>query len=302
MRKVGPTPLEFRSYNTCKHQERVFSFSSDHGKLVVTEAILGKETRCVRVTTELDCNKGGDSCIACCSLGQHMLVIAGKDEDMSAALVSVDEGQMTESTTHITALIVESKKEWLDWPYLCPVSENRALLYFNWWDSMWYCDIKDQALTVKKLATRMPSVYGFCTVPLRLPDGKLLVAGAFPYSNDITLISCGEELKFEKVGEIPGERRYLASTVLIKERFVVGFGGWNGNGYLRDLWIFDLQTYKASPVTRDGEWHSADQLVPLVAHCDTLYLLRGQSNSISFSKLASLIQDATIRSAFLALV
>jgi len=146
----------------------------------------------------------------------------------------------------------------------------------------------------------MPSSFGFCTVPLRLPDGKLFAAGAWHPSRDITLISCDEEPAFERIGNIPGERRYQVSTVLLADRFVVGCGGFSETP-LDDLWIFDLRGHRGSPVTKRGEWHRADCFIPLVAQNNSLYLVGGEEttsiHSISLQTFSELIQDADIQEA-----
>jgi len=223
---------------------------------------------------------------------------AGKEYVVFAALVEVDEGPLDASTLHATELTVEGDKEWSDTPYLCSVSDSRALLYFNDQGDMWYCDVTARTLTMKKLKTRIPDTGGFNNLPLHLPDGRLLVTeGWYPYDKGIIVITPGEVPAFEKIGEIPGQPRYWTSTVLIGGRFMVGFGGLN-DSRPGDIWIFDFQTRRGSAVTSEGEWHPPDILVPLVVQGGTLYLADGPIYSISLQALSELIQDIDVQAAF----
>jgi len=277
-------------------------FSAASGKLRVTEVLLGDKAQCVSVTANLKCKVDYDLYLACCSLGQHILIMGGKrGGDSFAVLMDIVEAKRHKSPIQITKPKLKGEMDWSDWPFLSPVSESRALLYFAGRNSMWYCDVTGKTLTRMKLVATMPVNHGFYTVPVRLPSGKLLVAGASPYSNGITAISPDDESGFEKIGEIPGEARRMTSTVLIGEQFLLGFGGWK-DGSLADLWIFDLQTHRDSHVRREGNWHPADELVPLVVQDDSVYLVSGEYtssiHSLSFCALASLVKDLTVRSAF----
>jgi len=279
----------------------VFHLSQVFGRLQVAEVILGESARCVSVATGVDCKSYDDSLIACCSLGGHILVTGGSGKDVFAALVDTEGEELEDSAVHITELIVKGGEEWSEGPCLCSVSDSRVLLYWLFRDTMWHCDVNKGAFIMKRLAAKMPTAQGFFTVPIRLPNGKLLVAGALPSSKDITLITANRKTKFEKVGEIPGEARTGASVVLVLERFVVGFGGWN-KGFLGDLWVFDLRTRRGSFVRKEGEWHLADWHLPLVVQHDVLYLVGGETsrsiNCIPLSTLASLISHSAVRSAF----
>jgi len=297
MKRVGSVIEEFLSYNTCDHHGRVLHFSQEQQKLRVTEVLLGESTQCVSITTETNCKTDDDWLIACCSLGEHMLVMAGWLSDVFAALVEVGEGLLDESTVHLTELTIEGDKKLVDWPYLCPISNTRVLLYFAGRYSMWYCDINTTTITMKKLLSEMPTDWGFNTLPLCLPNGALLLAGADLPSTDITLLYSDDDPTFRKIGELPGPARCLTSTILIGDRFVVGFGG-RADVCLDDLWIFDLQTLKGSALRREGQWHQRDQLVSLVVQNNTLYLLGGENSksvhSISFQALSRLISSYPI--------
>jgi len=229
--------------------------------------------------------------------------MAGKNKDaVFAGLVDVDEGPLTESTIHVTKLSVEGDIEWAYWPFLCSVSENRAMLFFRMQNSMWYCDVKERTLRMRRLETTMPSYGGFCSLPFCLPNGSLLVVGERLGSDDITLISCGEEPTFDIVGKVPRAKGCYTSLVLVGERFMVGFGGEEDFIFLDNLWTFDLQSHKSSAIAKDGDWHLQDTLVPLVVQDDTLYLIGGENtpfiNSISLQALSELIQDIDVQTAF----
>ena len=129
------------------------------------------------------------------------------------------------------------------------------------------------------------------------------MAGSYPQSTDITLITCDEVARFEKIGDIPGVARDEASLVLVRDRFVVGFGG-TASSRQNDLWIFDLKTRRASQVGQRGDWHPRGCLVPLVFQGDTIYLISGWGSSsvhcISLTSLADLIRNTSVRIAFCA--
>lgn len=265
----------------------------------MVEVILGGNVRCERVATGVDCRTRFYSHITCCSLGKHMLVMAGEGQEVFSALFDVRKGPLTASTLRITELAVEGDKLWSQWPSLCSVSGKRALLYFCGQDDMWYCDIRGKRLRMRKLATKMPMCNGFGTVPIRVPGERLLVAGEGRRCTDISLITPNDEPTFEKIGEIPGAGRWWTSTALVGERFVLGFGGTNLGGNLDDLWVFDLRTRKGCPVTKNGEWHPETCWTFLGVKDGTLYILGGNDSTtahcIPLVTLPSLILCGAVR-------
>lgn len=267
----------------------------------MTEAFLGDTVRFQSLVTGVGCSVGDDDAIGCCSLGARLLVMAGCNPELFAVLVDLDAGELSETSVHITVLHPEADIRWLHWPYLCGTSERQALLYFNMHDEGWLCTVADTSLYLTRMQTRFPVSGGFATVPTRLPDGRLIAAGSWPDSKDITVITVGEDLAFERVGTIPGVERDSASTILIGERFLVNTGGWR-MAYLDDFWIFDTQTRKGCQVRKEGAWHPADDWVVTAVKDNTLYLIGGENTrsvtSISLEDLAPLIVDGTIRSAF----
>jgi len=277
----------------------VLHFSPYSGKLRVTEVILGEKATCVYATTTVRCPFQYDVYIACCSIGEHILVMAGKGRRILAFLLDIDDGDLCTSIIHITKLKVKGKTTWFAWPYLCSISDTRALLYFHWQDGVWYWDLEDRSLVMRATTIDMPSGRCFETVPIRIPGGKLFVAGAFPYSRNITLITPDERLTCTKIGDIPGVARDATSAVLIGQRFVVSFGGWNNNyAHLDDLWIFDLQCCKVSTVEKKGSWPPRGELNILVVQDGILYLIGKSINCIPISTLALLITSPGFRSTF----
>jgi len=304
MKLVGSAPWEFWSSRTMEHRGRVFNLSQDSQRLRITEVLLGEEVQCVSVTTGVDSKTDDDRCIVCCSFGEQILVMSGKqEEDASAVLVGIDEGPLSKASVHVTELTVEGDKVWDTFPYLCAVSENRALLYFYDRNSMWYCDIKGTTLAMRKLTTEMPGDQGFGVVPLRLPDGRLFVAGAaWPESTDIVLITPNEEPTFEKVGEMPGVPRSGPSTILIGSRLVLSFGGSVRREYTDEFWIYDIKTHKVSPMAQGEEWYGDNVWSTLVIHDDKLYSIGGYVASSIYScplrRFARLIRLVSVRFAF----
>jgi len=229
------------------------------------------------------------------------LVTAGERKRDFAALVDVGGTPLSLEEVQVGVLTIVGDAQCPATAFLCPISETRVLMYSNKQDGMWYCDITGTLMTLKKLSTTMPASQGFCAVPLRLPDGELLVAGARPWSRQLTLLSVDEEPTFKVIGNISGRARCYASTILLGERLVVGFGGYNGAA-LDDLWIFDIQTRKSCQVGRYGEWPSAAWSVPMTVRGGSLYIFGWRQDqeihSITFTDLFELIPDDAIRTAF----
>lgn len=300
MKALGPAPSGFSSLNTCVHNERVFHFSPSDGKLSMTEAVLGEAMDYATVQLNVECGSESGR-VGCCSLGERLLALVGKGEegdDISAALIAVDDGKLNETKVHVSNLAVVGDREWDNWPALCQVSSERVLLYFGSQNYMWYCDIAGNTLTMKKLSVQMPTRGGFGAVPIPLPAGRMLVAGSDPESNDIIQISNDEEPRFSRVGTVPGSERCDTSILLIRGNFVLGFGGHNNE----DLWVFDLKVRRGSLVKIEGNWHQSDFWVPLALRGDVVYLLGGWCSetvhTISLEVISRLIQDKAIRTAF----
>jgi len=297
MKNLGKVPGDFTASNTCQHQGRLFHFSPDDWKLRVTELILGEKLQHWGLTFCIDCKSNYDFRIGCCSIGQSILVMGGDGGNVFAAIVWVSSDSPGDMNFFVTQITVNGDLRWKNDPLLCGVSDNRALLYFGGEKTMYYCDIEGFIVTMRKLATETPAAEGFATLPIRLPNDKLLVAGACPQTNDIILISCGDEPALEKVGEIPGEAKSMLSTVPLGDRFVVGFGGM-GESPSDDLWVFDLQTHKGSFVAKGQEWAPISALIPIVVHDDTLYFICESAYSLSLRALSHRILCGVVRPAF----
>lgn len=301
MRTLGRTPGRFRLPATCQYRGRLFSFSRNGRKLRLIEVILGEKVRLVKVQTTIICESTYGGYIGCCPLEDGMLVTTGEEERRSAALVKVEDGKLSAETVRVATLTIIGEEKWLGVPLLCQVSRNRAILFFSGKPWMWSCEVDGDAMKVQKLTGQAPTARGFCALPVLIPGGNLLVAGANPYSTSITEILWDGDLRFEKVGDIPGEARWGASTVLVAERFLIGFGG-SSQHCLRDMWIFDIQTRRSSRIRQAGEWHAADWWVFLAVRAGSLYLVGGGGSNgvsvLSLATLAGLIRNGGIRIAF----
>jgi len=304
MRKVEELKWKLWPYNTCDYQGRVFNFApDDQGKLVVSELFLGEEVEVRRINTEVDCKCKYQYYSSCCPLGDKILLMVGERyaTDSLCALVSIDPGKLTKKSIHVEEKRVTGLERWKDEAYLVQISENKVWASFRWSDEIWIGELKGDELVMTKHQDHLPMIWGFGAPPLPLPDGRLLAAGGSPPCTNITLITSGERFFFEKIGDMPGKGRDSVSTILIKERFVVGFGGWNGNP-VDNMWIFDLQTKKASPVVREGEWHPTVSWPFITIKDDILYIIGGVDtrlvHSTSLQHLSELIQDLDVQEAF----
>jgi len=226
-----------------------------------------------------------------------MLLMGGSGYRCFAALLGVDEGELEESRVHITKLSVCGDNKWFDNPFLCSISDDRALLYFYCMDGLWYCEHRDTQVVMRKLNVRMPTNEGFCSLPIRLPDGRLLVAGGNPPTNDLTAIFPGESITFERIGSIPGMARSHASVVQARG-FVIGVGGHSEKGNLQDVWVFDLRTCRGSKVREKGRWCPKGCWHPLLVHDGILYIISESIEAISLQTLAGLILEARVKHAF----
>jgi len=282
----------------------VFNFAVDGpGKLVVSEIFLGEKVRTSRVATERNCKCSKCYHTSCCPLGDKILVMAGERNatDFFCALVSIDPGELNGKSIHLEEKRVIGWESYRCGPFLVQISENKVWASFYYSDEMWIGELKGDEVIMAKHQDKLPMAKGFGAPPLRLPDGRLLIAGECPICTDIILITQGEHFSFEKIGDVPGEGGYGASTILIKERFVVGFGGRNRKP-IDDMWIFDLQTKEASPVTKGGKWHPATPWPFLAVKEGILYIVGGNNNTAAHSTtlqhLSELIQDLDFQPVF----
>lgn len=97
MRRLDEARPRYHSYDTCCHKGRVFSFSQDGGKLLVTETVLGDSLRFLTVDTAVACSVRE---IGCCSLSGYILVIAGSggEGDWSEGTLPSGDSRRSESS------------------------------------------------------------------------------------------------------------------------------------------------------------------------------------------------------------
>jgi len=303
MEKVRWLRWHIWSFNTCEHQGRVFNFAVDYqGEVVVGELFLGEEVEVKKVNMGVDCKRRSND-LACCPLGDKILVMAGERDatDFFCALVSIDPGELTQESIQIEEKRVSGWKKYGLGPHLAQIAENKVWASFLNSNEIWIGELKGDELAMKKHPDHLPMARGFGAPPLRLPDGKFLAAGGLPSSTEITIITPGEHFSFEKIGDMPGEGRCFVPTILIEERFVVGFGGQDYND-ADEIWIFDLQTHKISSVPKGGKWHPATSWPFLAIKDGILYMVSGDYSiaihSITIQHLSELIQDLDLQPVF----
>jgi len=308
MKKVGASPGRIHAHNTLCFDDRVFNFSHLGGTLVVTEYYLEGDVTRKGTNTGINCRTSDKGICSCCILGDSFLVTGGNDgsTDLFTALVTIEPKALGRKTVHVKELRLVGGEACRPRPFLAEVSEDRVWASFSNSNEVWFGKYADDELVMTRSATCLPTVYGFDASPIRLPDGTFLVAGTFPLSNDITLVSVDDDITFKKIGEMPGVERYKVSLVLIRKRFVAGFGGWNGRRNLDELWVFDLQSRNSSLVEKKGEWHPATCWPYMQVSNEYLYILGGDAtntmHSISLSDLSSLILDEKVQKDFQAVL
>jgi len=220
------------------------------------------------------------------------------------ALVGITSGVLDNASIHVEEKRVGGLERWKGEAYLVQISDNKVWASFYDSNDIWLGEFRGDELVMTKHPDQLPVEEGFDTVPLGLPDRRFLAAGGCPSSTDITLITPGERFSFDKVGDMPGEGKDDVSTILIGERFVVGFGGRRRNYHpgIDDMWIFDLKTHKVSSVKKEGEWHPSSSVPALVVRNQDFYVIGSWSthsvHCLPFTSLSHLIQRGRVRCAF----
>lgn len=318
MRRLGLTPHRFCSFSTCKHRGRVFGFRPEKDTLWVTEALLGPNPSFARVNTGLATGNATEWTVGCCSMGDHVLVMFGTPKKPGrSAVLRFDDGPLASGSVHVETRPVQPPIDWGPDPFLTPLPDGRVLICFGRRQKALIWTPGADPPKLRFIDTK--TVGGPETLPLRLPGGALLLAGSNPPSEDIRIASAVAELPGERKGTIPGAPRVQTSTLLLDERFVLGFGGlsWTGGARPRDggksasdssaerlddFWIYDLETGRSSAVGRAGNWHPQDSLVPLILRGRSVYLLGGTGgghvSAIPLAQIRGLISDPEIREAF----
>lgn len=306
MRKLDGELKNVCSANVVRLGKRSFHFLILQGvqrRLLVIELTLGERVTKTEVDTGVDTGIVQTYLPGCCQLGDEALVMFGVENttDVFAALVSIDPGELTRESIHVKRLEMTGLESWGGGPYLAQIGETRLWGSFFNSDEVWICKLRGNTLEWVRSATRLPTESGFGAPPLCLPDGRLLAAGALPLSANIYIITAGDDLSFKEVGKFSGAGRYSVSTVLLGERFVIGFGGWAGND-INDMWIFDLETRNSSSIEKQGDWHPATWWPVLEIQDNTLYIIGGgnsvSTHSIPLISLSGLIQNGSVRLVF----
>lgn len=305
MLRIGETPVQFRSYQTCQHGGLVYHASQRDGKLELQCAALGPKMDFLVFETGIDCKAREDRRIACCPAGRNVLVMAGNGKEVFAALVAA-QGKWPDSVELLSnELKVQGNISWDSNPFLLPLSERAFRLVFFDQKEVWSVVRANGALKLTRCDFVGPDI-GFSSLPIPLSNGRGIFVGSCPPSNGVYLMTQnGKSVACSEVFTLLGEKRSNASSVLVKNRFLVTFGGYNGR-YLDDLSVLDTRSGKASSVRKQGQWHSVDDWVPFMESDGVLYLLGGVWSrgiySISLGSLADLIVDDDVRGEFSAVV
>lgn len=270
---------------------------------MITEVQLGESLQCTTVVLREAAGTGLCYHIGCLALEDGILVVVTRESGLRAFMLLFRAGKLLQERVSLERLRVCGSELLGICPYLCRWSEDRVLLSFENDNRFWFGRLAPGELYMSVAPFQAIPARGFCTRPLDLMDGSFLVAGGAPNTCDIVIMRPGREPLFEKVGTIPGDGRDSTVTVLLSDRFVLGFGGAvTGNRFIASMWVYDLRTRRSSCVDRVGEWHQRDQYAPLFSHQDGLYILAGyqgvEAHYISFQDLVLLIDDLAIRQAF----
>lgn len=321
MKLLGWLPELINSQEVCLHKDRLFTFAHAGDLLLVSEIILGDTVRRVTVEYKMPQDASQNS-FASCSLGNRILFMSGgPDSTLFPLLIDIDEGDFCLAKLQVKPLKLQKPFVWGPMPRLGCASKNRAVLYFSSASGLWYCDVKGAVLSMQLPYCQKVIERGFDSAPINLQEGKVLAARSLPTSTDLTIVSTESRVKYVHAGNIPGEARPFFSIVLIKNRFVIGFSERNASDpALSDMWIFDLQRRRLSPIAKSEDWPAQNYLSFMVAAGSALYLFTywvrlGAASryldegrdlhlntivySLSLVDLARLIQDATLQKDFL---
>jgi len=303
MKHLGDALHMIHAYDSCQYNGRTFNFfpkrydtpDGRRYRVSVTELFLGDTPRFVEVETGILVN---GLFMGCCVVGDLILLVAGGEFIESAARVEVEDGELSPQSIHVTNFTIRGNVDKMNVPFLFAVSERTAMLNLLDDDRVWTCRIELETLVVTLTQFKAPASGGLGCVPLPIRDREWLVAGALPYSNDISIIRLDDGLSFERVGQIPEKNGCGVALALVKGRFVVGFGG----GECRTMWVMDLQTRKCSTVRQTGEWHPDSDFAFLVRQRGKLYVIGGFNTKavdvIPLDTLRPLIEEDEVREAF----
>jgi len=311
MRRIeAEMPWNIRSFNSCQHKGKLLSLSMDAKKLCVMVFGLTCDLRLLDVSSSWESHRA--KVFTCGSLGSAVILlgtaynIASHHYEPVAALLSLDDDALKATSIQSVQLTVNGIEASLtSQPFLSPVSETQMFVTFSGNPDVYFCELEKSSLCLHCRAIHhLHAPGGAFATSLCLPGVGLLTVGGKPPSREIGLLrwtTHGLQVTWEKIGDLPGEARSLTSAILLGERFLVGFGGI-GEARLDDLWIFDVQTRKGSPVAKKGEWHPPSYGVSLLAQGDAIFLVGGRKTAtthcLPVNALSKLITDKRLRSAF----
>jgi len=301
MKKLMDLQQNLYSYNTVYYKDKLFNFVANRSELTITE--LSLESASTRRTNRVTVSRPV-TCVSCCSFGDEILLLGElkAESGFLCALVTIDSNEWGTPYVRLKERVVTGLEEHEGTIFLAHFLKNNVWVSFVNSDEVWIGELIGGELAMTNYSTHQPVARGLSAPPLRLPEGTLLLAGGNPLTNRLVLVSKVHPIWTSRIGVIPGEGRYCVSTVLVKERFVVGFGGLASKA-IDEMWILDLVTHETASVKKAGQWHPAAYWSVLTVNEDTLYIIGGRDalsiHSLPLSSLLDLIQDPRIRSAFL---
>lgn len=282
----------FHSLDTCLYKGRIFHFSTTGGKLTVTEVFLDDWGRFVSVRTDLD---SPSLSIACCAIGSRILVMSGNDSNVFGFLLRIDDGELMKTSIQAETLSVSGNISWGRPFFLHSVSDTRVFLYFHEESRIWCGELAAHAIKLRSLTKILSPHMALCSPPVALPSGEFLVAATCQDKNGMHIVSVSRTCALRRVGSVPRGRAFGASALLVRERFLVGFGGTN---VFSNCWILDTHTSRRSFAwcdrrpTFEGCWPF------LLARGDVLYLLGRKLHSLTIRQLSESIYDKELRGDF----
>jgi len=292
MRHCGIAPDYTYLLNTCLLGGRVFHLHVSSHKLVITEIWPDGDIETRSVTTEGRFSSSSEwthNLGACAFNGKIFVMMydSSGDEKTVAAIVDPREqgGDRIRGPIHPKRLKLQGHSfTTKNWRFLVQYDDSRILLatYENAAVYTLSIDAEAATCTFKKYGEPMPDGMQFTTGLLAVPGRHVIaVGGTILGSNSdhrrvITVMTPKDDtIEYELRTDVEGlKRRCQTSLLLLYNRFILGFGGWRDE-YLKDMFVYDLQTKSLSTVRSASSWHPGDSLSVLTVFGDTLYIIGG---------------------------
>jgi len=273
--------------------------------LQVQKLGLRKSEKTYSVSKKLDLPENHECHCSVCAFGDSLfLLVMDKNENFKvvyAATLMVDPKKFGKDNLVVIPYEIGGSYNLSNWVYLCQCSRTELLITCSGQDSWYIVDPSIQPLTLNAMEPKIPSAKGFNSVPVRIGDGRLVVAGSWPPSTDITAIDPRAIEPFQKVGQIPYGPVACTSCTLVANRFLVGFGG-KVRECIDKMFVYDTKTAKSSSIAKGGNWHPACQSAAVICKGLTIYIMGGSdcedSHCIEVASLLPLILNEEMREEF----